>query len=304
MSKRILIIGGSGLLAVNWALTRRDYDEIILGLHDRQISIAGTKGSKLDLTSYDAVVRSIDQIQPDVLIHTAGLTSVEACERNPRLAKYVNIDLASSVAMACSALGIPMVHISTDHLFSGEVEMVCEETPPRPLNIYASTKAEAEVRVLENHPSALVIRTNFYGWGPSYRPSFSDQIINTLRFGKELSLFEDVYYTPILSEVLVQAVHELIENKASKIYQVVGDDRISKYAFGISIAKHFGLDKGLIKGIKMADKPDLVKRPQNMSLSNKKTVLKIQQSIGGVDQHLKRLLEQEASGFINEIIKL
>ena len=304
MSKRILITGGSGLLALNWALHDREYNEVVLALHDRQIFLAGTKALKMDLTSLETISRSIEQIQPDLIVHTAGLTSVEDCEKNPRIAKAVNTDLASNVAKACSDFNIPMVHISTDHIFSGDFEMADEETPVKPMNVYAFTKAEAETKVLENYSAALVVRTNFYGWGPAYRPSFSDQIIHSLRKGQKLSLFDDVFYTPILAESLIITVHELLEAGAVGIYNVVSDDRISKYDFGIAIAEIFSINKSLIKRGKIANKPGLVQRPLDMSLSNRKACSKLGHSLGGVNQDLNRLMEQEKSGIINEIIKL
>ena len=66
-------------------------------------------------------------------------------------------------------------------------------------------------------------------------------VINHLRAGKKISLFKDIYYTPILVEPLVDTVHELVQRKASGIFNVVGDDRISKYDFGLKLAREFNL---------------------------------------------------------------
>lgn len=304
MAKRILITGGSGLLALNWALFDRNKHEVILALHNREILLSGTRTVKVNTDSIEDILRSIDEIQPDLIVNTAGLTSVEECERNPKLAKLVNTDIASDISRVCSAFNMLMVHISTDHIFPGDSEMADELAPVCPKNVYGKTKAEAEIKILDNCPSALIVRTNFYGWGPSYRRSFSDKIIYSLRKGEKITLFNDVYYTPILAEPLIKTVHELIEYNAFGIYNVVGDDRISKYEFGISIAEHFGLNNSLINKGKVVDKPELVLRPKDMSLSNKKAVLKINHPLGGINQHLTKLFEQEKSGFINEILKL
>jgi dTDP-4-dehydrorhamnose reductase len=204
----------------------------------------------------------------------------------------------------CAELSIALVHISTDHIFSGEFQFATEELPVNPINVYAATKAEAETRVLENYSEALIVRTNFYGWGPTYRRSFSDQIIYSLRNGREITLFDDVFYTPILAESLIKTVHELLEAGALGVYNVVSDERISKYDFGIAIAKNFSLNKSLIRRGKMADKSGLVQRPLDMSLSNRKTCSKLGHNLGGINHDLSRLLEQEKSGIINEIIKL
>lgn len=302
--KKILLTGGSGLLALNWAITVRSQFEVVLALHNREISLADVKPMKFDTGSRESILKAVEQIQPELIIHTAGLTSVEDCEKFPVLARTVNTDFASNVSSVCAELSIPLVHISTDHIFSGDFQFATEDLPVNPLNVYAVTKAEAETRVLENYSEALIIRTNFYGWGPSYRLSFSDQIIYSLRKGKEITLFDDVFYTPILAESLIKTVHELLDAGSVGIYNVVSDYRISKFDFGIAIAENFALDKSLIKRGKMADKPGLVQRPLDMSLSNRKACSKLGHSLGGVSQDLSRLYEQEKLGIINEIIKL
>jgi dTDP-4-dehydrorhamnose reductase len=302
--KRILITGGSGLLGINWALNDRKNYEVVLVLHNREVSLSKTSSFYASFDSIDSIKRCIQEIKPDIVIHTAGITSVENCEKDPITAGIVNTDLASNISIACSVLNVRLVHISTDHLFSGEHSMATETTPVYPLNVYAATKAEAEVLVLKNFPDALVIRTNFYGWGPSYRPSFSDYIIDDLREGKKVTLFEDVFYTPILVESLIQNIHELLKKDARGIYNVVSDERVSKYQFGMVIAEHFDLDTTLIKKGKMEDRPTLVKRPFDMSLSNSKACFLLGHQLGNIDQHIRRLFDQEKTGFINEIISL
>ena len=302
--KRILITGGSGLLGINWALNDREKYEVVLALHNREVSLSKTTSFNASLDSFDSAESCIKEIKPDIVIHTAGITSVENCEMDPAKARVVNTDLASNIAMACSVLNVQLVHISTDHLFSGGHSMAKETTPVYPLNVYAETKAEAELMVLKNSPDALVIRTNFYGWGPSYRPSFSDYIINALRKGKEVTLFEDVFYTPILVERLIQNIHELLRKNARGIFNIVADERVSKYQFGMSIAKCFNLDSTLIQKGKMKDNPTLVNRPYDMSLSNSKSCSLIGHQLGNINEHILRLFEQEESGFNKEIISL
>ncbi len=290
---KLLITGGSGLLALNWALATRGRYAVTLGLHDRNISITGAQTQVIDLESVDNLVRSFESEQPQIVIHTAGLTSVEKCQADPELARRLNVVLAANVAHACAMTGVSFVHISTDHLFSGEKALVDETSPITPVNVYGQTKAEAELRVLDICPQSLVIRTNFYGWGTSYRSSFSDTIIKTLRAGKTMTLFEDVFYTPILVETLVHTVHDLVDIKANGICHVVGDERISKYEFGQKIASKFSLDAELIDAGRISDQAFLVQRPHDMSLSNHKVCKLLGRNLGSTNQHLTRLFEQE-----------
>ncbi len=301
MKEDILITGGSGLLALNWARTIREKFNVTLGLHNRNINLKDTRSILLDLDSKEALTEALKALQPQLVIHAAGLTSIEQCEANPTLAKYINVDLTKNLVMVCAKLNIPMVYISTDHLFSGNESLVDEEFPVSPINVYAKTKVEAESYIQNTYPETLIIRTNFYAWGTSYRHSFSDMVINNLRAGKKISLFKDIYYTPILIDPLVHNVHELVQKGAKGIFNMVGDDRISKYDFGLKLAREFNLDNSLIKDGKIIDKPSLVNRPHDMSLSNKKVSNYLGKKMGGLDQHILKLKAQEMSGLSQEL---
>ena len=301
MKEDILITGGSGLLALNWAATMREKFNINLGLHDRNVNLKDTKNILLDLDSKGVLTKVFDELQPQLVIHTAGLTNVEECEANPPLAKHINVDLTKNLAMVCANLNIPMVYISTDHLFSGNQSLVDEDCPVSPINVYSRTKAEAEAYIQNAYPETLIIRTNFYAWGTSYRHSFSDMVINNLRAGKRVSLFKDIYYTPILVEPLVYSVHELVQKKAKGIFNVVGDDRTSKYDFGLKLAKEFNLESDLIDSGSISDRRSLVQRPLDMSLSNQKVTNFLGKKMGGLHQHILKLKSQEESGLTREL---
>jgi dTDP-4-dehydrorhamnose reductase len=296
LKKKILLTGGSGLLATNWALSLADDFDVVLGLHQKKIFLKNVNTIVLDMETVDGFSQSLESCQPDVVIHCAGLANVEACEANPVLAKHVNVDLSVNVALACKQCGVQLVYISTDHLFAGDRELVSEDEPTNPVNEYGKTKLEAEKKVLQISDFFLAVRTNFYGWGPSYRRSFSDMIIDNLREGKRVSLFEDFFYTPILIEELAQTVMLLLQNKATGIYHITGNERISKYEFGMRLAERFGLDTTLVEATKFADRKDLVKRPRDLSLSNKKAEIFLNRQIGDVNYDMERLYQQEQTG--------
>ncbi len=300
----ILITGGSGLLATNWAVAMRDRYTLILGLHNREISLPKTLAKKIDLESIDDLMRIFEGLGCQVVINTAGLANVEQCESDPSFAYHANVTLTSNVARACGHLGIKLVHLSTDHLFSGQERLVTEDYPVAPVNVYGKTKAEAEYRVLDSNPEALVIRTNFYGWGTTYRHSFSDMVIKGLRSNMQMTLFQDVFYTPILIEYAAKVVHDLIDLKVSGIFNVVGDDRISKYEFGLLIAEEFGLDSSKIVSGLLANQLKLTRRPFDMSLSNSKVRNLLARPIGNTKEQIIKLRQQEFNGLAQELGKL
>ena len=302
--ERVLFTGGSGLLAINWAMAISSRFNVALGIHRNSVVIAGCEHYQIDLESVEKFVSALKIIKPNIVVHTVGLTSVERCEAEPELAFHVNVAIAEVVAKACFQQRIKLVHISSDHIFIGNETFLTESQPLAPVNIYGETKAEAEKLVLTNHPEALVIRTNFFGWGTSYRKSFSDFIIEGLRTGKQLVLFDDVYYTPILIETLATAAHDIVEREIGGVLNIVGDERISKYEFGIKLAYKFGLDCNLIKRGKIGEVFDLVRRPKDMSLSNQKVCKILGRRLGDVDENLNKLLIQEETGVNQEILNL
>lgn len=300
----MLITGGAGLLGVNWAITVRDRMDVTLGLHQRKISMSGVETLVLNLDTDEGIMGGFEVAKPDIVVHAAGLTSVERCEHYPDEARRLNVDLAENVAKVCAERGATMVHISTDHLYDGNKSIWTEVEQTSPINEYAKTKLMAEERVIAACTDALIVRTNFFGWGTSYRQSFSDFIINSLKSKREVQLFRDVYYTPMLIESVVESVHDLLAKGAKGVHNVAGDDRVSKYEFGLCLANEFGLNESLIKPVSIVQRGDLIRRPLDMSLSNSKVRSILGRRLGSVQDYLARMKSQERAGIAREIKSL
>jgi len=302
MKIKVLITGGSGLLAVNWALSIRDNYAVTLLLHHKKISLLGVDTSVVSLGSLDECLSVLEKHQPDIVIHTAGLTTIEECESKSNLAQEVNVDLAKNIAIACNQQSVKLVHISTDHLFSGDQEFSTEDSVTNPVNNYSKTKLLGEQEVLKNCKGALIIRTNFFCWGTKYRQSFSDLILNKLKNNEQIDLFSDVFFTPILVDELSKQTHRLVDSNAVGVFNIVSRERISKYDFGIKLANCFNLDLNLINEISIDDRPNLVKRPKDMSLSNAKLCQTLDCEIPRLDKQLQILKEQEDKGAANQVV--
>lgn len=300
--QRVLITGGSGLLALNWACCMRDSWEPVLAPHSRKIKLAGARSELIDLESAAALTKQLAAIRPDLVVHTAGLTSVDLCEEQPAAAMHANAELARNVAAATGALSIKLIHISTDHLFDGAKSLYAESDPPAPINVYARTKLQAEQWVQQENPAALLVRTNFFGWGHRYRQSFSDWIIGSLRAGKPLTMFDNVFFTPILADVLVKAAHDLAGNGERGIINLAGDERISKYDFAFRLAQVFGLPVELIQRGKLSRTSLLARRSLDMSLDNTMARRKLGTELGSLNSFFPALQQQEAAGRRNELL--
>lgn len=301
--KTIAITGGSGLLAMNWAVAMRNRAKICLFTHKHAVNIAGVESTHVPLEDVVSIKRALKDRDVDLVVHTAGMTSVDECERQPELAHIANVDLARNVAMAARDLGVRLVHISTDHLFQGDKALVDEQERPNPINMYGRTKFIAEERVSALDPNALLVRTNFYGWGHANRNSFSDWIVQSLKQGKGLTAFSDVYFTPTLIDDLVRAIHDLLDKPIAGVLHIVGEERVSKFEFAIAVAEQFGYNTTLIKEGSIANSPLLASRPRDMSLNNGKAMELIGRPIGALKAGLQALHEQAHCGRPKELIE-
>jgi dTDP-4-dehydrorhamnose reductase len=301
--KRLLITGGTGLLALNWACALRDNWDVTLGTHRHSVDLAGVGSCPLVLEDPVRLQAQIEELTPDLVVHTAGLTSVDKCELIPQLAHQANVEIARNVALASAKHGVALAHVSTDHLFSGSQSMCAETQPPAPVNHYGRTKALAEAVVMHANPAALVLRTNFFGWGHAGRQSFTDWLIINLRAGNELSLFDNVFFTPILADSLALAAHQLVEMGVSGVFNLVGDQRLSKYEFARMLAHHFSLPQHLLLQHSFDGSELMAARPHDMSLDNRKAREILGRDLGDVTQFLGVLHHQEASGRAGELLK-
>lgn len=298
---RLLITGGSGLLALNWACAMRERWDVVLGTHRHRVSLRGATALPVDLGDADHLSRQLAELSPDLVVHAAGLTSVDACEADPALARQVNAELARNVAAAASGRNIRLAHISTDHLFAGTRSGYREDDAPEPLNEYARSKLLAEEWVRQAHPQALILRTNFFGWGHAYRQSFSDWILQALRAGKSITMFDDVFFTPILADALATAAHRLVALSAGGTFNLSGDERVSKYEFATRLAQAFKLPVELIRLGKLSDANLVAKRPADMSLGNTKACEVLSSDLGCLDGFFLSLRHQETEGRREEL---
>ena len=123
----ILITGGAGLLATNWATRISEFNSVSLGIHNRKITLPNIHSIVVDLESVTQIRRILDQLAIDTVIHTVGVSSIEICEKMPEFAEHINVVLANNVAQAAREHGARLVHISTDQLFDGASPMRTED---------------------------------------------------------------------------------------------------------------------------------------------------------------------------------
>ena len=219
MSNTILVIGASGFLGRRLATIRTGGK--VVGTYN-QHPISGLEF--LDLRDPLQLKRFLNRFQPSVVLYAAGLTDVDACERNPNLAWRLNAEAASEMASFC---GVKMVYFSTDYVFDGIRGRYRENEEPTPLNVYGRTKLAGERAVLNINPGNIVVRVS--GLYDSIRIKGQD-------FSKPFQSTEPIeaddtrLSCPVHVEDVVSAVRLLLESNGG-VYHVAGPDVLSRYEF-------------------------------------------------------------------------
>jgi len=294
---KLFITGISGLLGLNIACQAKGNFEVIGCYNDSPIESDGVEAIQLDLRDSATTESVIRSIQPDLILHTAALANVDQCEADPAAAQELNVTVAQNVAAISNSIGAKFVHISTDQLFDGKNAWRTEEDTAKPINVYGASKLAAETVVMAACPTALIARTNFYGWGTSLRKSFSDWILDGLEQSRELNLFTDVFYTPILINDLTEIIFNLVDHGATGIYNVCGSERLSKHEFGLKLVEAFGYSTNKINRSTVSSVSLQAARPSEMSLNTDKTANLLNIKLPMVSEGLRRLKCLQKSGW-------
>ena len=294
---RLLVTGASGLLGLNLSLHALEQGHEVFGV-DKLALRAPFDFLQADLLDADSIVRMLDAARPDAVIHCAALADVDTCEANPDLARALNAALPRRIAENTARRGIRMIHISTDAVFDGEKEGVYVETDtPRPLSVYAETKLEGEKNVLEANPRAVVARVNFYGWSPSGKRSLAEFFVRNLREGNRVNGFEDVWFCPAFVGDLANILLAILKKNLHGLYHAVGRECMSKYAFGVQIARRFGFDESLISPISVSESGLTARRSHNLRLSIHKLTTDLGASFPAFSAGLDAFYTQYQQGY-------
>lgn len=293
---KILLTGGSSLFSINWASYNKNKN-FILGFNNRILNIKNIPSILLNLENKIILEKQLKKYKIKTVIHTAGMTDVDKCEKFNRNCKRINFDYTKNLADICKKLSLYLVFISTDQLFDGKKKLYYEDSKCSPLNVYSKYKYLSEEYIKKNNNNYLIIRTNFYGNGPIYRKSYSDYILDNLKKKKEINLANDIFFSPISIKYLTKYINLLIKKKSTGVYNISSNERISKYDFGKKLSKIFNEDFSYAKGIN-SSKYNYVKRPKNMSLSNKKLTNFLKIKIPSIEKQFKEMKKEK-----NNLIK-
>jgi dTDP-4-dehydrorhamnose reductase len=267
MTKRWLITGATGLLS--------DYLIEVCGRHGAVTTTARSGGDRhCDLTDRAAVRALLFDVAPDVVVHAAGLTDVDRCEREPDEAMAVNRDAAANIAVALPS-SARLVFVSTDQVYPDAPGPHAEDVV-EPVNVYGRSKLAGE-QAVQQHSGALVLRTNFFGSSRRYgRVSLSDFIIRSLAARQNVTFFSDILFSPLHMRTLAELVVDAAQRDLSGVFNAGCRDGASKADFAMAVARYKGLQTETSRIGNSAVMHDRAPRPSDMRMA----VGRIEQALG------------------------
>lgn len=219
-----------------------------------------------DLTE-DCLERRLDTVAPQAVIHSAALSAISDCLRQPELADLVNHRASARLGRWCALNGVRLVYVSTDMVFDGESAPYDEGSPALPLSEYGRSKLRGEQAVLEH--GHLVARVALMV-GPALgsKLSYYDQLVSDLRTGRAVSLFEDEWRGMLSYQDAAEALLGLALGSGEGLVHLAGE-RLSRLNLGRMLAGGLGTP-GLVSVGQRSDYPSPEPRPRDLTMVSRR----------------------------------
>jgi dTDP-4-dehydrorhamnose reductase len=229
--------------------------------------IAATRAT-LDITDRDAVYQVIGATRPDVVLHAAAYTAVDAAESEPDRAFQVNFLGTRWVADASRRVGAHLVYVSTDYVFDGtKDEPYLEWDPPNPRSVYGRSKRGGEAEVWDHAPGSSIVRIS---WVCGEYGNNMVKTVLKLADQPELAFVDDQRGHPTFTADLAIGMRRLAVSRVPGLFHMTNQGAVSWYEFVSAILESAGHDPAKVRPIKTVDldPPRPAPRPANSVLDN------------------------------------
>lgn len=255
---KVLVTGVKGQLG---------YD-VMAELAKRNIEAIGVDIDEMDITDKISVEKVIGEAAPDVVVHCAAYTAVDAAEDNEALCRRVNADGTRNIAEVCKKLDCKMVYISTDYVFDGQGTRPWEPDDERhPLNVYGQTKYEGELAVQENLSKYFIVRIAWV-FGKNGK-NFVKTMLKLAETHDKLTVVNDQFGSPTYTYDLARLLVDMIQTDKYGIYHATNEGICTWYEFACEIFKQAGV-KIEVMPVPASEYPAKAKRPENSRLDKSK----------------------------------
>jgi dTDP-4-dehydrorhamnose reductase len=242
---------------------------------------------QLDPDDRDALSTCVVQHSPDVVVNLVAMTNVDECERNPAEAFQANAGVVQSICDAIDAhANTRLIHISTDQVYDGPGPHV--ESKVAPTNVYAITKYVGELLAERN--GGTVLRVNFVGRShASGRVGLSDWLVSSLQDHSEVTLFKDVYFSPLHVSTLCMAIERAVTVRVAGTFNVGAHGGVSKAEFGLRLARSLDLPTGRVTVGAVSERVMAARRPSDMVMNSARFERAFGFPLPSVDTEIERV---------------
>ncbi|CAM1366238.1 dTDP-4-dehydrorhamnose reductase [Tenacibaculum sediminilitoris] len=264
--KKVVVTGSNGLLGqtlVNLLLKEKEYQVIGFSRGDNRSGRNDFEYVSIDITDETLLYRKLSEYKPDVIVNTAAMTNVDACEENKEVCDKLNIDVVQYLKNYSKENITHLIHISTDFIFDGKNGPYIETDKPNPLSYYGLSKLKSEQVLTASMINYTILRTILV-YGKVHNMSRSNIVLwvkKMLEDGKEITMVKDQFRMPTYVEDLALACKLSMDKKAFGIFNISSNTLLSIYEIAQQIAEVFKLDKSLIKPISTVSLNQTAKRP-------------------------------------------
>lgn len=215
--------------------------DVVNELSGRGHEAVGTDVSDMDITDKACVVRTMEKVKPEAVIHCAAWTAVDAAEDNEEMVREINAFGTKYIAEECKKLGCKMIYISTDYVFNGKGNTPwkpdCKDYEP--LNIYGKTKLEGEITVSDLLEKYFIVRIAWV-FGVNGK-NFINTMLNVGKTHDTVRVVNDQIGTPTYTYDLARLLVDMVESDKYGYYHATNEGGyISWYDFTKEIFKQAG----------------------------------------------------------------
>jgi len=294
---RVLVVGSNGLLGqkVTELLLRGSaYQVTVTSVEPAPVRpLQSAEYRTLDITSRKDVRAMVGELVPDVIVNTAAMTNVDACESERELAWKINVEGVENLIDASRKSAGKIIHISTDYVFDGKLGPYAEDDRPEPLNYYGKTKLASENVLRTSEVPFMIARTLvLYGYAPGTRPNFALWLIDNLEKKLPVRVVDDQMGNPTLVDDLAYGLIAGIDLERTGFYHIAGREIVSRYEFARRLARVFGFDENLITPVKTASLSQPAARPLQSGLITLKAEVELGIRPATVEEGLRILKNQ------------
>ena len=293
--KRVLVTGASGMLGAT--LVKLWSNKYNIFATDRNNFPGNTaKNFKIFDLKSENYEELTEWAKPDIIIHCAAITNVDYCEENKDEAMVVNGESARK--LIDSAPNAKLIFISTDAVFPCQTHLANENSTMGPENIYGKSKEYGESFIKKSLKNNCIVRTTIVGKNINiYKQGFVEWIINSIKRGSHIALFNDVFFTPISIWNLADELEWIMNNDVPRILHISGTESMTKYEFGYRFCHEMKLDASLIKAGSMDNIQFREKRAKDQTLDSSYYISISKHKLPNFEDNIKTLVKYFGGGY-------